>query len=737
MFPVTLMELDWDKVRDRELYRPRGNLEADLEETKAIMAEVRDRGMLNAYIQTRDKLFPMDTTGSTSNYNRAGDKLSEILRAVPALIDGKETFLDVAGGPGAFSKVLIDKGMQGYGITLATENESLAWYPDLTADPRFSILWGERVKIQVKDKDGRKIDNYAHGNGNIYKVANFDAVTTTLHDATDGVDLVVSDGGIGVDINQETESTRLILSEMMFAIANLKDDGGFVCKLFETHTKLTHDLILIMASMFEKSYIIKPRRSRRSNSERYLVCTGYIRDADLADFMLDVYKMAETENGPRIKLTRLPAELLTDQDDEEETEGRVPSVDFNKRLVEISDILDRQQADTMMEVFEEMMLPPVDQPQGVYTYEGEKHGPKAIFVPIDRQTGQLTGELAKSVLPATVEQLAKENILVYPYKRYTMGNIYEIFAKLKTHTPTIKLWSKYETRGALIFKDGLPDFGLDEYKRIPVIEATDDEYHINKLTDYFTEYARVMAKVKDQELTPVEFWRKNADWIVYSLREENKPVTSHEMREFLFRHTKEATQFKITTSKFVYDLIYTKMGRPIRVLDPCGGWGDRRLGAMASDHVQAHFAYDPNSDLVPGYAEMDDYFQPADRTRKFVFVPKPASEISKRLVGDIDLVFTSPPYFDYEDYSKNPGQSIEQYPTLEAWLHGFLFDMLDKSWNCLVSGGYLIIHLTDVKRIPMCEPMYKHMGAKKDAKFAGAILTKAKVIVPLWIWRKL
>ena len=44
----------------------------------------------------------------------------------------------------------------------------------------------------------------------------------------------------------------------------------------------------------------------------------------------------------------------------------------------------------------------------------------------------------------------------------------------------------------------------------------------------------------------------------------------------------------------------------------------------------------------------------------------------KQLQEQIDLVFTSPPYFNREEYSTHPEQSYIKYPNYQDWLDGFL-----------------------------------------------------------------
>jgi hypothetical protein len=59
-----------------------------------------------------------------------------------------------------------------------------------------------------------------------------------------------------------------------------------------------------------------------------------------------------------------------------------------------------------------------------------------------------------------------------------------------------------------------------------------------------------------------------------------------------------------------------------------------------------------------------------------------------------DLVLTSPPFFDLEIYVSDKAddrQSYKDHPTLDRWLHGFLFFSMKKAWAHLVDGGHMVL----------------------------------------------
>jgi cap1 methyltransferase len=225
-----------------------------------------DSGQDKIYYQVRDSIFPQDKKGSSRFSNRAGDKLWEVHEAVD-LFEGieKTTFIDLCGGPGAFSQMLLERAPApsfGYGMTLKVPMtpSSDVWYRQLETDRNFTITYGE------------------DGTGDVYKSANLEALKTLVE--KEEINIFVSDGGFRIRKNEKGEhmenyqelfSGRIVLSEFLAALKTLHTGGHFVCKLFDSFSHLTISLVYLTSQLFKDCYIVKPLRSRIVNSERYLV----------------------------------------------------------------------------------------------------------------------------------------------------------------------------------------------------------------------------------------------------------------------------------------------------------------------------------------------------------------------------------------------------------------------------------------------------------------------------------
>jgi len=92
---------------------------------------------------------------------------------------------------------------------------------------------------------------------------------------TGGVDLVTADGAVEMNHDRiEEEHLPLALAQTRIALQCLRPGGIYILKVFECLHPHTRDFISQLSRHFEFVSLIKPVSSRRTNSERYLVCRG-------------------------------------------------------------------------------------------------------------------------------------------------------------------------------------------------------------------------------------------------------------------------------------------------------------------------------------------------------------------------------------------------------------------------------------------------------------------------------
>lgn len=140
---------------------------------------------------------------------------------------------------------------------------------------------------------------YIDTNRDITKFENVLSIIKTIRTSFQKCNLITADGGIDVSsdyLNQEKLNTKLILCEIYIAIHSLRPKGNFILKVFDCFTLPMIQLLWILEEYFEKVEIRKLHLSRPCNSEKYVICTGFIDDVKikhLHKFILDEKSIIE------------------------------------------------------------------------------------------------------------------------------------------------------------------------------------------------------------------------------------------------------------------------------------------------------------------------------------------------------------------------------------------------------------------------------------------------------------
>jgi hypothetical protein len=276
------------------------------------------------------------------------------------------------------------------------------------------------------------------------------------------------------------------------------------------------------------------------------------------------------------------------------------------------------------------------------------------------------------------------------------------------------------------------------YRGLPLnfIQRDEDYDNLDRITDLFTEYARIQAKRYDKPETPEQFFITHKEELLRECLTQTGTIDSFAIREIIWRKKYEATNFKVSLATGIYIYFNAK-----RILDISAGWGDRLIAAIGHQ-AERYLAFDPNERLRAGHSKIQETFQ-ADPNRYTIrYQPFETADIGSE---KFDLIFTSPPYFDLEVYDTNvstaTNQSISQYNGFEQWLISFLFRSLLNAWKHLEVGGNMVIHISDFDsgRKTIVEPMVMFVLTRcSGAKFDGVIGTRGASgkMLPMWAFYK-
>ena len=180
-----------------------------------------------------------------------------------------------------------------------------------------------------------------------------------------------------------------------------------------------------------------------------------------------------------------------------------------------------------------------------------------------------------------------------------------------------------------------------------------------------------------------------------------------------------AVNFPPLTARWIYENYTNHIPKEetLNIYDPSSGWGGRILGAMSSHRKIHYIGTDPNTDNfinelgITRYEYVANFFNDEclesnsfwEEEKNTYHVFQEGSEHIgnhpdfQQYKGKLDLVFTSPPYFDREQYSSDETQSFKSYPQYDDWRDNFLKPTLENAFHSLRNDRYLLWNIADIK----------------------------------------
>jgi hypothetical protein len=251
------------------------------------------------------------------------------------------------------------------------------------------------------------------------------------------------------------------------------------------------------------------------------------------------------------------------------------------------------------------------------------------------------------------------------------------------------------------------------------------------IQDIYTENKILLeTNLKDDEQYHIRFYKKSTR--IFPLG----------FTAFKIGYIQVAVNFPPMIAKYLYEKYteHCKDQKVINLYDPSAGWGGRIVGAMTvlDDRHIHYIGTDPNTDnFIPElgitrYEYLADFVNQS--LNRFGYEPHTyevfqlGSEVIgkdkkfRKYKGKLDLVFTSPPYFNREGYSEDETQSLKKFPQYDAWREGFLKPTLTTAYNYLKPDRYLLWNIADIKVGEQYYPLEqdsKDILAKLGADYVG------------------
>ena len=249
----------------------------------------------------------------------------------------------------------------------------------------------------------------------------------------------------------------------------------------------------------------------------------------------------------------------------------------------------------------------------------------------------------------------------------------------------------------------------------------------NKSSNYFQQHNRWEV---DGTISPGPIRTWNSEKFMYTLLGslftlKVPKVTKATLRTSISLRKYICSQFKPNVAKAIYDRYKCK-----NVLDFSAGWGDRLAGFYASDYGEFFVGIDPRKENHPIYEEQAEFYKKHstffenDKRHELICEPAEDSDLSK-YEGMMDIVFTSPPYFNVERYSHDDTQSWVRYKNIDLWNKNFLQTAVNNVWKTLRKGGILMVNISDVNAssggkkdwLKICDPMNDYIKTFDDSEY--------------------
>lgn len=133
--------------------------------------------------------------------------------------------------------------------------------------------------------------------------------------------------------------------------------------------------------------------------------------------------------------------------------------------------------------------------------------------------------------------------------------------------------------------------------------------------------------------------------------------------------------------------------KPYGILfDPCHGWGGRMLGTVAANWQ--YIGCDPNTVTYNNVCNIASFLNIQDKVN-LLNIP---AEQYNYVPNSVDIVLTSPPYFNLEIYNDDYNQSYKKFNTYEVWENNWLRPLISSSLSMIKDNGISAWNVMNFKK---------------------------------------
>lgn len=222
---------------------------------------------------------------------------------------------------------------------------------------------------------------------------------------------------------------------------------------------------------------------------------------------------------------------------------------------------------------------------------------------------------------------------------------------------------------------------LGLFKKSEIVVDSDTVRHSSsgiKLCESF--FPNIYSCCRSGYTPPVVSWEDDRYLInlIKNRLKYAKLISNATMRAGVKLTKASVTNFKPMVARTVYQ----RHGKGLRVLDYSAGFGARMLAAAVEG---CHYTgYDPSVNTAGNLKTFGTFINEEIGFRFNIFC-EPFEKAT--IVDKFDLAFSCPPYYDFELYGQDIGQSVLSYKDRQSWLNNYWKATITKAISSLDVGG--------------------------------------------------
>lgn len=242
--------------------------------------------------------------------------------------------------------------------------------------------------------------------------------------------------------------------------------------------------------------------------------------------------------------------------------------------------------------------------------------------------------------------------------------------------------------------------------------------NLYKILRHFFEQEMYKCKGRRGEKTPMEALEDDdtMNYILEYIKSKPKFYASNDVANVksFFRNAQrvasKVSNFPVREALGIYEK-YSKIGDTI--YDSSCGFGSRMCACILSG--RNYIGSDPNLSLVEKLNECGSWLKNNIKgVGDYRIIPH-GSEIEEPNI-QVDLTFTSPPYYKLEKYGLDKTQSIIKYDTYDKWINGYARLTIDNCIKYTNVGGIIAINIknsNDNKKYPLFNDWFNLLDNNK------------------------